>query len=1102
MPRIEEEAERERQEGICTCGRGPRDNPSTSTCFIGSSEYASSSRLGGACLERVCLAIAFVANLTPAQWTIDSGASKHMCTHKHWFSSLKPYQTEIFVANNAKVLSKGIGTVRIMTSSGFKVIREVLYVPDLSTNLISVSALTGMGLQVNFLDKICNITGANGNQLLTGKLVNGLYKLSCDPSYYANFPVHSHFCNLTLHDVKTDLNQVDLWHRRLGHLNFDYMKKLLSCSDINVAIGSNPVCTTCVEAKQPLDSFPKGKSNRASQVLEIVHTDVMGPIRVSTFSGGRFILCFIDDFSRMTFTYILKEKSEVFKKFVDFKTLVENQVEKKIKILRSDNGTEYFNHNFLQFCSQSGIIQQSSNRYTPQQNGVAERNNRTIMDRVRAMLIDSKLDARYWGEAVLCSTYLKNISPTSAIAASTPYEIWFKRKPNLSHLRIFGSVGYVRTPNQLLSKLDPRSKPYIFVGYSDRQKGYRMADAGSPGKLVISKDVTFIEGVRNSDVKVDKNVYDFNSDQTMSLEPEIIMPDPPALEDGANNNDALIQDDGEEDVHSSSEDSHSESEEEEPNEPERRYPLRDRKTKREADMIYAFCCFTDTLDDPVSPSEALSRPDAKEWQDAMKSEYNSLIKNQTWVLVDKPAGAHVVGSKWVFKLKKGADGSVRHKARLVAKGFSQKYGIDYKETFSPTIPHETIRLLFALSANHDWHFFHLDVQTAFLNGDLAEDVYLQQPDGFIVQGEERKVCKLRKAIYGLKQASRAWNEKAISILQDLGFKICPYEPCLFTKVVNGKILILALYVDDFLLFAECPNQAKSVIQGLQQRIQIRNLGVISEYLGIRVRKIGRSIYLDQSAYAKEVIRRFNFEDCNAVSIPIDPSVRLSKPPKSNTNPKVPFRELIGSLMYLAICTRPDLMFVVSYLSQFNSSYTNKHWGVARNVLKYLAGTVNNCLVYSKSKEDFKIYCDSSWGNSFDRRSFSGMASVFANGAIYWRSKKQGSVALSTTEAEYVALCLGARHAKCFSKLLSYLVNRKAIIPVFCDNRGAMLIASDESSGNRLKHVDLKYHFTKRMVKKKICKILPVGTKEMPADIFTKALPKPAFNYCKARLGII
>ncbi|KAK3918579.1 Retrovirus-related Pol polyprotein from transposon TNT 1-94 [Frankliniella fusca] len=395
-----------------------------------------------------------------------------------------------------------------------------------------------------------------------------------------------------------------------------------------------------------------------------------------------------------------------------------------------------------------------------------------------------------------------------------------------------------------------------------------------------------------------------------------------------------------------------------------------------------------------------------------------------------------------------------------------------------------------------------DVQTAFLNGDLKEEVYIQQPEGFIDEEREDNVCKLRKAIYGLKQASRAWNQKANQILEDLGFKKCSYEPCLYVLNSDGKIAILALYVDDFLLFTDDPKLAESIINSLQRRINIRNLGSISEYLGIRVRRIGNSIYLDQSTYAKNVLKRFNHDGCNPLAVPLEPSVRLSTPPSTNHNPKLEYRELIGSLMYLAICTRPDLMFTVSYLSQFSSNYTRQHWSVATKVLRYLSGTIENSLVYTKSNQDVEIYCDASWGNGPQRHSFTGVASVISNGAVFWKSKKQRGVALSSTEAEYVSLCQGARHAKYLSNLLYDLINREGPIDIYCDSRGARLTAENQTSGSKLKHIDLQYHFTQDMVKEDVIKIHPATTDEMPADVLTKALPRPALNYCKARLGIL
>ena len=450
-----------------------------------------------------------MANLNPAEWTIDSGATQHMCTHRHWFCDIRPYNVDIYVANNQKVTSKGIGNVRIKTETGFKVIKDVLYVPDLSANLISVSALTKTGLKVNLYEIVCDIIGSKGNLLLKAHERHGLYKLICDPAFSANFPINTGFCNLTLTDVKTDLNAFELWHKRLGHMSVDIMKKLFSglVEYMPKFAFGNHQCTTCLEGKMSKKKFPKGQSTRASKVLGHVHTDVVDPINVPTFGGGKYHLNFVDDYSRMTFGFIIKSKSEVFHKFVEFKTLVENQTGKKIKILRSDNGTEYFNKNFTVFCKDNGILQQSSTIHTPQQNGVAKRCNRTILDKARCILLESKLDIRYWGEAVLFAIYLKNRSPTKAIL-STPYEYWYGRKPNISHLRIFGSVSYVFQPKEKRTKFDPKAKPFVFVGYSERSKAYRLADPVNVGEVVIGRDVTFFEGVRISNVETCS--YDYN----------------------------------------------------------------------------------------------------------------------------------------------------------------------------------------------------------------------------------------------------------------------------------------------------------------------------------------------------------------------------------------------------------------------------------------------------------------------------------------------------------------------------------------------------------------------------------------------------------------
>ena len=448
----------------------------------------------------------------------------------------------------------------------------------------------------------------------------------------------------------------------------------------------------------------------------------------------------------------------------------------------------------------------------------------------------------------------------------------------------------------------------------------------------------------------------------------------------------------------------------------------------------------------------------------------------------------------MFKIKTGADGNSRYKARLVAQGYSQRYGIDYEETFSPTIPHSVIRLLFALSCKLNWIAYHLDVQTAFLNGDLTETVYLQQPEHFKVKGSEIKVCQLKKAIYGLKQVSRAWNLKANSILNDLDFKKCPHEPCLFTKKINGALVVLALYVDDFFLFSDSVKAADLVASMLEEKVSIRNLGEIREYLGIRVRRSGNCIMLDQSTYIERVIERFNYQNCKPVSSPMERTyLGLSHDP--HTGNVLPYQQLIGALMYIAICTRPDIMFTVS-LSQFNNNFIKSHWSAACRVLRYLQGTKLNCLTFKRDHQDIQLFCDADWGNAIDRKSYSGVVSVFQGAAIFWRSKKQQSQALSSTEAEYISLCEGAKEAKFSSNLLEFLVGRKGPISICCDNQGARLISLNESSGSRLKHVDIQYHFTRTMVQENVVKITYLNTSEMPADILTKPLPTPKHNFCK------
>lgn len=500
-------------------------------------------------------------------------------------------------------------------------------------------------------------------------------------------------------------------------------------------------------------------------------------------------------------------------------------------------------------------------------------------------------------------------------------------------------------------------------------------------------------------------------------------------------------------------------------------------------------CATATGEDELTYAEAISGPERLMWSQAMAEELQSFQDNQAWEVVDTPSNASVVQCKWVFKKKFDSDNKVTYRARLVAKGFTQKAGIDYQETFSPVIRHSTLRLLFAISVQLDMDITHLDVKTAFLNGHLKESIFMHLPEGFPINNSN-KVLKLRKAVYGLKQSSLAWYKRVEEILCKSGFRKCKLEPCVFVKNhSDNKKTIVGLYVDDFLVYSNCKTESDNLIEILSQKFKIKNLGQVRNYLGMRVNinKSTNVITLDQEQYINQLLEKFDMSECHAVETPIECKLNVDK---SNVcEEKLPYQKLIGSLMYLAVLTRPDISYSVSYLSQFNNCYSYVHWNYAKRILKYLSQTKTYCLKYSKESAEVVGFVDADWASdATDRRSYTGFCFTKSGAVISWESKKQRTVALSICEAEYMAMSEACREAIYLQKLEFEIIGSYSKIVMYNDSQSALKLANNDQSHKRSKHIDTRYHFIREVLRNDIIEARYLSTANMPADLLTKGLP--------------
>ena len=1042
--------------------------------------------------------MASVGNVKPADkecnpWLIDSGASSHMTKEKHVLTNFQEFEEPENVALGDGRVVKALGSGRVHMNMLFPgteakkaVLYDVLYVPKLTCNLFSVRAAVAKGNAVEFGPNDCCIWDENGKLRGKGSLADKLYQLNCQV--------------VTIGYASVATTRSDLWHQRLGHVHESRLKKCVQnelVQGIDIArMTELSFCEGCLAGKMCRKPFPSVGEIRSTRKLQLVHSDVCGPMQTQSIGGAKYFVTFIDDYTRCCAVYFMKHKSEVLEKFKEFEVTTTNAAGRGIGTLRTDNGGEYLSSAFQNYLKEKGIRHELTVPHSPQQNGVSERMNRTLVESARSMIAHAGLSNIFWAEAISCSSYVRNRLPTSALKeGETPYERWYGRKPDVSHFRVFGCMAYAHVPDCERRKLDTKSKKMRFVGYSLTSKGYRLFDETNQ-KLYIRRDVEF-------------NESDFGQKSAMTTEP-----DQKSME-VRQNADITAKDEEEvAEIRRSGED-------EERQEPQVEKELRRSERTRKTPVRYGYDEYADTatcrvrhvayhlseVDEPSTIQEAKSSDHAAEWKVATDAEYNSLIENKTWKLVELPPGRKAIGCKWVFKLKHDVDGRVeRFKARLVAKGYAQKYGIDYDEIFSPVVRFSSIRLLLAFAVQHDFLIHQMDVETAFLNGKLDEEIYMQQPEGYVKPGEEHLACKLEKSLYGLKQSSRCWNKAFKESVEKLGFTQASADPCVFIRKTD-TLTIIAIHVDDLMILAKNILEMQRLKGSLKVQFKMKDMGELHYYVGVCIvqDKERKQVYLHQGQYIEKMLKKFGQTEAKPVSTPADLNVKLQKEDGvSRPVDTITYQSIVGSLLYAAITTRPDIAQAVGVLSKFCANPTQSHLTAAKRILRYLKGTVYLGLSYKKCADGNLIgYSDADWaGDVDDRHSTSGNVFLLAKGAVSWLSKKQATVALSTAEAEYVALSAATQEAIWLRRLLTD-VGESLEDPVVIneDNQGAIAMAKNPVGHARTKHIDIRYHFVREGVQNGAIILKYVATDEMIADILTKPLPKHPFEKLVMELGM-
>ena len=1005
-------------------------------------------------------------------WILDSGATSHLCGNQSSFLEIKDHYSRVTIGDGHEMGVTGIGKIQIFMNlpDGTKrktILHNVLYVPDLAFNLISVSKVTAAGYKISFDDNQALIKNGAGILRAVAKRVNSLYLFDAD--VLSGGPT-----------TQCLAVSEDLWHARFGHLHESALQtlakdELVNGFDYNQSKKLS-FCEACTMGKMHRLPFPKSSESRSNEILELVHSDLSGKITPPSKGGAQYFMTIIDDKSRFTWIFMLKRKEEAYKTFCNWKAQVEKSFGLEVKKIRSDNGGEYTSSEFEEFLKSEGIQHHKTIPKTPEQNGVAERMNRTLVEMTRSIMYG--MDVKLWGEAINTSVYIRNRCPTSSVPGKTPYEVLHNTKPEVSHMRPFGCVCYAHVAKDERTKLECKARKCIFLGYGETVKGYRVLDVEN-NKIFYSRDILFRENVRPGS--------EMNNDGYKNDDSE-----PFTIEGGAEITD---------DVHQSASYERPQRTRNKPNWMQSgEYVFIDDATMAET-TSHNISGSKETT--PTTYNEAIRSDHAAQWQEAIQSEYHSLIKNEAWDLVDLPEGKHVIGSKWVFKVKYSANGEIdRYKARLVAQGFRQKKGQDYDETFSPVVRPESVRALVAYAIQKGMLIHQLDIATAFLNGDLEEDVFMTQPEGFTQNGQEKLVCKLNKSLYGLKQSPRCWNTALDKTLNSHGFTQTPADPCIYVDEAGS---IIAVYVDDLIPVAQNMDVMSKIKSFIMNQYEARDLGELSYFLGINVQKTpDGGMWMGQCGYIADMLSEFNMSMCNAVDSPMVPGAQLEFASTSKEIDQKLYQSAIGKLLYVSNWTRPDITFAVNTLARYCSNPCLNHWLAVKRVLRYLKGTSDFGLVYSMGDSKAVGFSDSDWAGSLDdRKSTSGYLFLFGQAPISWKSKRQTCVALSSAEAEYVALAACAQEAAWQRELFKSMVHESeySSIVINTDSQSAMAMASKPAFHGRAKHIDIKYHFIREEVLNKKVVLVHCPTDLMLADILTKPLTTIKHNTLRKMLNV-
>lgn len=872
----------------------------------------------------------------------------------------------------------------------------------------------------------------------------------------------------------TDKNEqlVNLWHRRMGHISPKYLRQLqlhaVGIPPMKIQDDAFKSCRTCLITKSTRLPHTSQRA-RPTQKFELLHMDLLDPSEGAKNSKNQ-ILVITDGFSGYVKTYILEKKSEVPLYFARYHKWLTNRFSQfPTSKIRVDNAREFTQGDMERYCQQAGIEIDSGSPYSPELNGLAERKNKSLLNTMRSLLQEGEMPVKYWNYALKVAEFLINRTPTKTNQEfASPYELIFDKKPDASRIRGFGCVAMMHIPKEVKRQLDTRGKTKgqiklgpaaeekILVGFTDT--GYELLDLAT-NKTIVSSDVRFIE---NENYKTLRN----------RLTP------PEASSSSTNVPSANVAIVPEEDDESSD--------------------FEDEHTAARALMAFAInpaikrkLTIAEFI--PKSYDQAVNCAAKDDWIEAINKELDSFVENDSFELVEMPQRANIIDTKWVFRIKFDEQGNEIAKARLTARGFKDSNDYAESEKYSPVCPADIQRVILSVTNQRKMHLYAVDVTTAFLYGDLPENIFVRIPKG--IEADSKKyVLKLKKAVYGLKIASKRWHDELKSSLVEFGFQQTSIERCLYVhRTTEGQLTFIATYVDDLLIAADSRTFVDQVVEHLQKRYKLKVTDEPSNFVGVQIHrdKANRVLSIHQSKYIIRAAESFGLDAENRFNTPMETNLQLEK--ASIPNDDSEFRGLIGIALYIARHSRPDICFAVNKLSQHQGYVTTELKSYARRIIRYLYTTRELKLTYrDDDSELLRAFVDASYAPEQDCRSISGLLIFHCGDLVAWNTRKQTITVMSSTAAEVVAVSDFLDDLSTIREVISELLGKSESIKLHQDNTSAIHILED-GKNRRQRQLRIRTKAVIEFIERSEISILSTPGELQLADALTKPLDRSKFE---------